>query len=92
MATMYFLSGVVPDKPGNAHFVHVPYNTFACRDGWIIVAVITDNFWSNLMELVDLPELDTEENRGQPGRWRNQEQINARLRRCVPHAITGPLD
>ncbi|MCO5186189.1 MAG: CoA transferase [Anaerolineae bacterium] len=79
MATMYFLSGVVPDKPGNAHFVHVPYNTFACRDGWIIVAVITDNFWSNLMELVDLPELDTEENRGQPGRWRNQEQINARL-------------
>lgn len=79
MATMYFLSGEIPDKLGNGHFVHVPYNTFPCQDGYIIVAVITDNFWANLMALVNLPELDSEENRGQPGRWRNQEQINARL-------------
>jgi crotonobetainyl-CoA:carnitine CoA-transferase CaiB-like acyl-CoA transferase len=79
MATMHFLSGDVPDKLGNAHFVHVPYDVFPCSDGWIIIAVITDNFWINLMELVDLPHLDTEENRGQPGRWRNQEQINAQL-------------
>jgi CoA:oxalate CoA-transferase len=79
MATMYFLSGEIPDKLGNGHFVHVPYNTFPCRDGYIILAVITDNFWANLMEMVNLPELDTAENRGQPGRWRNQELINQRL-------------
>lgn len=79
MATMHFLSGEIPDKLGNGHFVHVPYNTFPCRDGHIILAVITDNFWANLMEMVDLPELDTAENRGQPGRWRNQDLINQRL-------------
>ena len=79
MATMYFLSGQIPDKLGNGHFVHVPYNTFPCQDGYIILAVITDNFWANLMEMVDLPELDTAENRGQPGRWRNQELINQQL-------------
>ncbi len=79
MATMYFLSGQIPDKLGNGHFVHVPYNTFPCQDGYIILAVITDNFWANLMEMVDLPELDTAENRGQPGRWRNQALINQRL-------------
>jgi CoA:oxalate CoA-transferase len=79
MATMYFLSGDIPDKLGNGHFVHVPYNTFPCRDGYIILAVITDNFWANLMEMVELPELNTAENRGQPGRWRNQELINQRL-------------
>lgn len=79
MATMYFLSGEVPDKLGNGHFVHVPYNTFRCADGHIIIAIITDNFWTALMELLDAPDLDTEENRGQPGRWRNKELIDRRL-------------
>jgi crotonobetainyl-CoA:carnitine CoA-transferase CaiB-like acyl-CoA transferase len=79
MATMYTLSGEIPGHLGNAHFVHVPYNTFPTRDGFIIVAVITDGFWKNLMEVVNLPELDTEENAGQPGRWKNQDLINARL-------------
>ncbi len=79
MATMYTLSGIIPDKLGNAHFVHVPYNTFPCADGYIIVAVITDGFWENLMQVVQLPELNTEENKHQPGRWKNQDLINRRL-------------
>ncbi len=79
MATMYFLSNQIPHKLGNAHFVHVPYNTFPTETGHIVIAVITDSFWDNLMELVDAPDLDTEENKGQPGRWKNQNLINARL-------------
>ena len=79
MATMYFLSGEKPGPLGNSHFVHVPYGTFPTADGWIIIAVITDVFWANLMKLVALPELDTPENRGQPGRWKDQDRINARL-------------
>ncbi|NWF70453.1 MAG: CoA transferase [Chloroflexi bacterium] len=79
MATMYFLSGEIPGPLGNAHFVHVPYNTFPCQDGYIIIAVITDNFWKALMAIVDLPELDTAENEGQPGRWKNQHLINHQL-------------
>ena len=79
MATMHFLSGQIPGKLGNAHFVHVPYNTFPCSDGYIILAVITDGFWENLMGVVALPELDTEENKGQPGRWKNQDKINQKL-------------
>lgn len=80
MATMHFLSGDIPDKLGNAHFVHVPYNTFPTQDGYIIIAVITDGFWENLMGLLNLPQLDTPENKGQPGRWKNQDEINACLR------------
>ena len=79
MATMHFLSGEIPGQLGNGHFVHVPYNTFPVSDGYIIIAVITDNFWVNLMALIDLPELNTEENLGQPGRWKNQKQINEQL-------------
>lgn len=79
MATMHLLSGEIPEKIGNTHFVHVPYDTFSVQDGHIIVAVITDHFWANLMRVVDLPELNTEENKGQPGRWENRDQINACL-------------
>jgi crotonobetainyl-CoA:carnitine CoA-transferase CaiB-like acyl-CoA transferase len=79
MATMHFLSGDIPNKLGNGHFVHVPYDTFQCSDGYIIIAVITDNFWMALMEVVDAPELNTDENKGQPGRWKNQIEINRRI-------------
>lgn len=76
MATMYMLSGEVPGPLGNGHFVHVPYGTFQVKDGHIIIAVIGDSFWKNLMGIVGLPELDTEENQVQPGRWKNRETIN----------------
>lgn len=79
MATMYHLSGQIPGQLGNGHFVHVPYDTFPVSDGHIIIAVITDNFWANLMQLVDAPELDTAENQTQPGRWQNKAQINQTL-------------
>ncbi len=79
MATVYLLSGEIPARMGNAHFVHVPYDTFPAADGYIILAVITDNFWQNLMGMLDLPELNTEENRTQPGRARNREWITRRL-------------
>ena len=79
MATMQSLSGLIPGQLGNAHFVHVPYDTFPVSDGFIIIAVITDNFWTNLMGLVEAPDLNSEENKGQPGRWKNKERINQRL-------------
>ena len=79
MATMYFLSGEDPYPIGNSHFVHVPYNTFPTSDGFIVIAVITDNFWQNLKQVVDCPEFDDAKYDGQPGRWEDREMINRRL-------------
>ena len=79
MATMYFLSGDVPGPLANGHFVHVPYDTFGASDGWFIIAVILDQFWVSLMEIVDAPELNTPENLVQPGRFKNKALINHRL-------------
>ena len=79
MATMHFLSGEDPYPIGNSHFVHVPYNTFHTSDGFIVIAVITDNFWQNLKEVVDCPEFDDPKYDGQPGRWEDREMINRRL-------------
>jgi len=38
MATMYLMSGDVPDRIGNSHFVHVPYNVYPTVDGHVVVA------------------------------------------------------
>ncbi len=79
MATMYFLSGVIPDRLGNGHFVHVPYDTFQCSDGYIVIAVISDSFWEALLAIIPAEDLNTEENRSQPGRLKNKAVINQRL-------------
>ncbi len=79
MATMHLLSGEIPGQIGSAHFVHVPYDTYPCSDGYIVLAVTRDAFWESLMAVVQAPDLDTEENRGQPGRWKNRAAIDARL-------------
>lgn len=79
MATMHFLSGVDPYPIGNAHFVHVPYDTFRCADGFIVIAVITDNFWQNLKQVVCCPEFDDPRYDHQPGRFAGREHINRRL-------------
>lgn len=79
MATMYFLSGQDPYPIGNSHFVHVPYNTYRTADGFIVIAVITDNFWQNLKQVVDIPEFDDPKYDRQPGRWEDREMINRRL-------------
>lgn len=79
MATMYLLSGQVPGPLGNAHFLHVPYDAFPTQDGYLILAIIGDNFWAKLMEIVPAADLDSPENRQQPGRWQNREQITRRL-------------
>ena len=79
MATMHFLSGKDPVPIGNSHFVHVPYNTYTTSDGFIVIAVITDNFWSNLKRVVNIREFDNPGFDTQPGRWRDRDLINSRL-------------
>jgi crotonobetainyl-CoA:carnitine CoA-transferase CaiB-like acyl-CoA transferase len=79
MATMYFLSGKDPYSIGNSHFVHVPYDTFSTSDGFIVIAVITDNFWQNLKQVLHSPEFDDPALDGQPGRWERKDFINKKL-------------
>ncbi|TVS09398.1 MAG: CoA transferase [Gammaproteobacteria bacterium] len=57
MATMYAMSGEIPQPIGNSHFVHTPYNTFATADDDVIIAVIGDRFWPPLVDMLDIEAL-----------------------------------
>jgi CoA:oxalate CoA-transferase len=83
MATMHLMSGKDPYPIGNSHFVHVPYDTFKTADGYIVIAVITDNFWQNLKKVLPIAELDIEKYDGQPGRWADKDFICDKLNQAL---------
>ena len=53
-AMNYLVSDQVPHRMGNAHPNIVPYEAFACADGWLIIAVGNDRQFSRLAALLGL--------------------------------------
>ncbi|MEL0270483.1 MAG: CaiB/BaiF CoA-transferase family protein [Gammaproteobacteria bacterium] len=60
MATMYTMSGIIPEPIGNSHFVHVPYNTFTTKDYPIVIAAVGDQFWPRMLNIFKHPDLQEE--------------------------------
>ena len=77
MATMYLLSGEVPERMGNAHFVHVPYNSFKTSTSYIIIACIGDAFFEKFAELLGRPELRDPKYLKQPVRFADKDYIES---------------
>ena len=53
----YLVSGVAPHRMGNAHPNIVPYQTFAVRDGYVIIAVGSDAQFERLCDFLGMPSL-----------------------------------
>lgn len=56
MATMFLMSGEQPARLGNAHFAHVPYDTFPTATRDIVVCVLTDAQWQRFAALIGMAE------------------------------------
>ena len=61
MGSNYLNSGKPPKRWGNAHANIVPYQTFACKDGHIIVATGNDGQYQKFVEAGGRPELGSDE-------------------------------
>lgn len=61
MNTNYLTSGVAPKRYGNAHPNIVPYQAFAAKDGWIIVATGNDSQYRKFVEIGGEPQLAQDE-------------------------------
>ncbi len=79
MGTMYLMSGISPGRSGNGHFVHVPYDTFRTTTRHLIVAVIADSGWANLVALLGDDQLRNPLFADQRGRFANKDFIVARV-------------
>ncbi len=77
MATMHLMSGHVPERIGNSHFVHVPYNTFKTATDYIIIACIGDGFLEKFLNVVNRAELRDPAYLQQPARYAAREKIEA---------------
>ncbi len=56
-AGRFFATGVPPKPEGNRHPLIAPYESFACRDGYINIAAGNDNLYAKTCEAIGLPEL-----------------------------------
>ncbi|HEX7263689.1 MAG TPA: CoA transferase [Candidatus Dormibacteraeota bacterium] len=56
-AGRYFATGEVPNQEGNFHATIAPYGTFTVSDGFINVAVATDDQYARFCEAIHAPEL-----------------------------------
>ena len=89
MATMQTLSGIDPEPIGNAHFVHVPYNSFTTSDGYVVIAVITDEFWQSLKSVVNVGSLDDSKFDSSIDRLKNQAFIENELNKILSTKTSG---
>lgn len=89
MATMHLMSGHVPDRIGNGHFVHVPYNVYATKDGHVVVACIGDAFFERFREMLPLPALQKPAYARQPARLADKALIDAAIGEAFAHHTTA---
>lgn len=60
MALDYFLRGVVRGRHGSAHPRLHPYNVYAAKDGWVVVAAPTAAAWRSVRALLGITEAGSE--------------------------------
>lgn len=79
-AMNYLTTGTAPNRMGNAHPNLMPYQAFACRDGWIIIAVGNDGQFRRFANLLGAPELaEAPDFATNPARVRNRTTLEPRL-------------
>jgi crotonobetainyl-CoA:carnitine CoA-transferase CaiB-like acyl-CoA transferase len=57
VAQYFWADGRVPGRVGSGHASVVPYQAFATRDGFLVVAVFAEKFWSGFCRAIERPEL-----------------------------------
>lgn len=69
-------AGVMPQRLGNVHPSIAPYQTLACADGMIAVAVGNDSQFAKLCAVIGAPDLASDPRfRSNPDRVRNREAL-----------------
>lgn len=80
VASGYFATGAVPPRFGSAHPMIVPYQAFATRDGYIMIAIGNDRLWRRFADAVGRADLGSDPRYAtNPGRVRHRGELVAEL-------------
>ena len=60
-ALFYLVSGTPPKRMGNAHPAVVPYQTFPCSDGHVLIACGNDGQFVKMMTILGDPSMPKDE-------------------------------
>ncbi len=55
--TLYSMTGELPQRMGSGYLAAAPYQAFETKDGYALVAVMTDEMWKNLCQALKLDHL-----------------------------------
>jgi len=58
--THYTMTGELPERMGSAHKAWAPYQAFETSDGWVLIAVATEEMWKNLCKVLKLEGLGSD--------------------------------
>jgi crotonobetainyl-CoA:carnitine CoA-transferase CaiB-like acyl-CoA transferase len=54
---MYTINGELPQRMGSGYLAAAPYQAFETQDGYVLIAVTTDEMWKNLCQALKLDHL-----------------------------------
>ncbi|NHN61660.1 MULTISPECIES: CaiB/BaiF CoA-transferase family protein [Halorussus] len=80
MASNYFATGESPGRMGSKHPTIAPYQAFETSDGYVVVAVASENIWPNFCRALDREDLaDDPRFAANADRVRNRDELDALL-------------
>lgn len=76
----FFLEGTSPVGIGNRHAMAAPWNSFTCRDGWVIICAGNNPTWLRLCEAIGRPDLPRDPGyASQADRVRHVDRLEAEI-------------
>lgn len=92
MASNYFATGSPPERMGSKHPTIAPYQAFATRDGYVVVAVGSENIWPNFCAALDREDLaDDERFSTNEDRVANRDTLDSLLAEEISEYATDDL-
>ena len=68
----YLGAGIIPERTGNGRGLQ---NTYQTKDGWVLIAAVSDNIWPRLCKAIDAPEWETNPRFARPADRQKEWQV-----------------
>ncbi|MGH8064443.1 MAG: CaiB/BaiF CoA transferase family protein [Candidatus Entotheonellia bacterium] len=68
----YLGAGIIPERTGNGRGLQ---NTYQTKDGWVLIAAVSDNIWPRVCKAIGAPELEKDPRFARPSDRQQEWQI-----------------